>query len=108
LAFGRHDRPVTIADKRVAQQGPVLDRLDEEKAISDVDERLPECARDALALFAALQPVIRIAIKLGHGPVPGVDANEDASWAAGVALARREVLAQQAARIDSGLAGDSV
>lgn len=78
----------------------------DEKAISDVDEALPECARDALALFTALQPVVGITIRLGHGPAPGVDANQDAEWAAAVALARREVLAHQADGIDSGLAGD--
>lgn len=98
---------MTIADEHVAHLGGVLDRLDEEKAISDVDEGVPECARVALA-FTALQPVIGIALKLGRGPVPGGDANEDASWAAVVALARREVLAQQAAGIDRGLAGDSL
>ncbi len=82
--------------------------MDEAEVILDADERLPECARDAVALFTALQPVIGITIKLGAGPRPGGDANEDASWAAVVALARRDVLAQQAAGIDGGLSGDSL
>jgi len=108
MALRRHDHPVTIADDHVAQLGPVLDRLDEADVISDVEEGLAECARDALALFAALQPVILVTMKLGAGRAPGVDASEDASWAALLALARRDVLAQQAAGIDSGLTGDSV
>ena len=99
---------MTIADEHVVQLGGVLDRLDDEEAISDVGEGLPECARDAVALFTALQPVMGIALKLGHGPVPGGDPDEDASWAAVVALARREVLAQLAAGVDRGLAGDSL
>jgi len=88
----------------------VLDQLDAEKAISGIDESgLPGCAHDALSLFTALQPVIAIVIKLGRGQAPpGADANEDASWAADVALARRKVLAQQAEGTDSGLAADSL
>lgn len=82
--------------------------MDEEKVTSNVGEGLPACARDALTLFTALQPVIGIALKLGHGPAPGGDANVDASWAAVVALARREVLARQAAGIDRGFAGESL
>lgn len=99
---------MTIADEYLAQVGAVLDRLDEEKAISDVDEGLPECARETLALFTGLQPIIGITLKLGAGPAPGEAANEDASWAAAVALARRDVLAQQAAGIDHGLAADNL
>jgi hypothetical protein len=108
VALGRHDRPVTIADEDVALFGAVLDRLDGAEAISDVEEGLPECARDALALFAALQPVVLVTIKLGAGPAPGVDFSEDVSWAAVVAFARRDVLAQQGGGIDSELTGDSL
>ena len=99
---------MTIADEYLAQVGAVVDRLDEEEAISDIDVGLPECAREALALFTGLQPIIGITIKLGAGPAPGEAANEDASWAAVVALARRDVLAQQAAGIDHGLAPDNL
>jgi hypothetical protein len=99
---------MTIADQHVAQIGAVLDRLDPDMAVSEVEAGLPACARDALALFAALQPVIGIAIRLGAGSAPGEEANDDASWAAVVALARREVLAQQAAGIDRGLADDNL
>jgi hypothetical protein len=105
MALGRHDRPVTIADEQVAQLGAVLDRLDEAEAISNVDEGLPQCARDALALVTELRPVNAITIKLGARQAPGRDADEDALWAALVALARRDVLAQQAAGIDHGLTG---
>ena len=95
-------------DVHVARLGAVLDRLDAERVDANVDEGLPACAAQALALLEALRPVIGIAIKLGHGPTPGVDSKEDAWWAAEVALARREVLAQQAAGLDRGLAGDSL
>ncbi|MGH2861241.1 MAG: hypothetical protein ACRDLT_06990 [Solirubrobacteraceae bacterium] len=47
-------------------------------------------------------------IKLGSGQAPGADATGDASWAASVALARRNVLAQHAAGIDHGLNDDSL
>jgi hypothetical protein len=103
-----HDRPVTIADEYVAQLEAVLGRLDEARAISDDDDGLPDCAREALALFTALQPVIGPTIRLGAGRAPGEDADEDASWAAIVALARREVSRQQAAGIDHGLAADNL
>jgi hypothetical protein len=75
---------------------------------SHSDERLPDCARDDLALREGLQPIIGIILKLGAGPAPGADATEDASWAASVALARRNVLAHQAAGIDNGLAADNL
>jgi hypothetical protein len=45
---------------------------------------------------------------VGAGQAPGVDAEEDASWAASVALARRQVLGQQARGIDRGLADDNL
>jgi hypothetical protein len=61
-----------------------------------------------LALFEALQPVIPIAIRLGAGQAPGAEPGEDAGWAARVAWARRQVLAQQAGGIDQGLATDSL
>jgi len=95
-------------DVHVARFGAVLDRLDAEQVGAEVDERLPACAGRALALLEALRPVVGITIRLGAGPPPGVDAGQDASWGAVVALARREVLARQAAGIDYGLAGDSL
>lgn len=61
-----------------------------------------------MELLEALRPIISIAIKLGAGQAPGTDAAEDAMWAAVVALARRDVLAQQSAGTDHGLAGDSL
>jgi hypothetical protein len=86
----------------------MLDDWDREDAGWNVDESLPDCAGEALALFEALQPVIPIAIKLGAGPAPGSDPGEDAGWAALVACARRRVLAQQAGGIDHGLATDNL
>lgn len=49
-----------------------------------------------------------IMIRLGAGPAPGADREEDAAWAASVALARRDILAEQAAGIDHGLAADNL
>ena len=85
-----------------------LNDLDREDAAWDFDRGLPDCAREALALFDALQPVIPIALKLGFGRAPGADADEDASWAASLALARRNVLARQAGGIGDGLAADNL
>lgn len=101
---------VTVADDHLARVGTVLDELDREHVASpsQSDRRLPDCAREARALSEALQPVNAITIRLGAGPAVGADAAEDASWAASVALARREVLAQQAAGIDYGLREDSL
>lgn len=86
----------------------MVERLDADRVDADADDGLPACAAQALALFEALLPVVGIVIKLGAGPLPGVDASEDASWAAEVALARRQVLNQQAAGTDRGLAADSL
>ena len=104
------DLNVSVADDQLAQFGLELDAWDREDApsASASDDRLPDCAREALALLEAVRPIIPIAIKVGAGHVPGADATEDASWVAGVALARRSVVAQQAAGIDHGLAGDSL
>jgi hypothetical protein len=101
---------VTVAHEHLTRIGSVLDDWDREDAASpsESDRGLPACAREALRLSEALQPVIAITIKLGAGPAPGADAKEDASWAASVALARRSVLAQKAAGIDRGLAADNL
>jgi hypothetical protein len=101
---------VTVADDQLARIGPELDAWDREDASSapGLDDRLPHCAREGLALLEALRPIIPIAIRLGAGQAPGNDAAEDASWTASVALARRDLLAQQSARTDHGLAGDSL
>jgi len=99
---------VTVADDHLARVGAVLDDLDREDAAWDFDRGLPDCARETLALFEALQPVIPIAIKLGFGRAPGAEADEDASWAASIALARRAVLARRAGGIDHGLAADNL
>lgn len=101
---------MTVADDRLAEIGAELDAWDREDASSapGLDDRLPGCAREALALLEALRPIIPIAIKLGAGQAPGTDAAEDASWVASIALARRNILAQRAAGIDHGLARDSL
>jgi hypothetical protein len=101
---------VSVADDQLTQFGRELDAWDREDApsASAFDDRLPDCAREALALLEAVRPIIPIAIKLGAGQAPGADAAEDASWVAGIALARRSVVAQRAAGIDHGLAGDSL
>jgi hypothetical protein len=101
---------VTVADDQLARIGPELDAWHREDATSGsaLNDRLPHCARDALALLEALRPILTSAIRLGAGQAPGADAAEDASWAAAVALARRDLLAQQNAGSDRGLAGDSL
>jgi hypothetical protein len=97
-----------VADDHLARVGAVLDEMDREASGSQFDQRLPGCAREALALSEALQPINGITIRLGNRQAPGADVTEDASWAASVALARRGVLAHQAAGIDLGLNDDSL
>lgn len=101
---------MTIADDQLAEIGAELDVWDREDASSApaIDDRLPDCVREALASLEALGPIIPIAIRLGVGQAPSADALEDASWVASIALARRNVLAQRAAGIDHGLANDSL
>ena len=99
---------MTVADDHLARVATVLDESDSEDRAWNPDHDLPDCAREALALFEALQPVIPIALKLGAGQAPGVGPDEDESWAASVAWARRHVLAQQARGIDHGLASDNL
>lgn len=69
---------------------------------------LHDSAEHAYALLEALRPINSITIKLGVGPAPGSDPDEDATWAACVALARRDVLAHQTAGIDHGLAANNL
>jgi hypothetical protein len=96
---------VSVADDQLAQFGRELDAWDREDApsASAFDDRLPECAREALALLEAVRPIIPITVKLGAGQAPGADAAEDASWVAGVALARRSVVAQRPPGLIRGL-----
>jgi hypothetical protein len=52
---------MTVADDHLARIGSVADDWDREDAsTSESDGRLPDCAREALALSEALQPVIVI------------------------------------------------
>lgn len=100
---------MSVADTQLAQFGSELAARDREDASSSaVDDCLPQCARDALALIEVVGPIVPIVLRLGAGQAPGVDAAQDASWVASIALARRNVLAQLAAGIDQGLAGDSL
>lgn len=99
---------VTVADDYLARIAAVLDEWEGEDAASDLDEALPDCGREEAALFRALLPVTAITIDLGAGKAPGADAGEDAAWAASVALARRDVLAEQARGIDHGLAAGNL
>ncbi len=63
---------MTAADDHFARVGAALDRC-RERVASDLqlDHRLPECAREALALSEALQPVDGITIRLGNGTGAG-------------------------------------
>ncbi len=101
---------MTVADNHLARIGTVLDEWYAQDGESDsgCEEELPECAREALALAESLQPIIAITIKLGNGKPPGTDVAGDASWAASVALARRDVRSGQALGFDHGLAHDSL
>jgi hypothetical protein len=103
------DWSVSVADDELAEVASELDAWDREDPSSwAFDDRLPECAREGLALLEAVRPIIPIVLKLGAGQEPGADATEDASWAASIALARRTVLAQLAAGIDHALGSDSL
>lgn len=101
---------MTVADDHLARVGSGVDEWVREEATwaSESDARLPGCVREALAFSWVLQPVVGIAIRLGAGRLPGDDVQEDAEWAASVALARREVLALRRAGIDCGLAADNL
>lgn len=99
---------MTVADDQLARVGSVLDEWDRQAAALSARKPLPDLAEEAYALGEALQPIISITIKLGVGPTPGSDREEDATWAASVALARRDVLADQVAGIDHGLATDNL
>jgi hypothetical protein len=105
--FGDH-RAMTIADVELARIGSVLDTWDHRDAVVSPVERLRGPAEVNNAHFEALQPIIGITIKLGVGPTPGSDREADAEWAASSALARRDVLANQTAGIDHGLAAGSL
>jgi hypothetical protein len=106
----RHDCGVTVADDHLARIESALDDGDREDgaSASHSDEGRPDCAGDDLALREALQPIIGIILKLGAGPAPGAGGPPDASWAASVALARRNILAHQAGGIDHGVAGETL
>jgi hypothetical protein len=108
LVCVRDDCGVTVADDHLARFGAVLDDLDREDAPWDVDQSVPDCAREALASFEALRPIIPIVLELGFAGAPGAEADADASWAARIALARRQALAVQAGGIDHGLALDNL
>lgn len=66
---------------------------------------LPLPAREALALSDVARPVMPLVLRFAAGQKPGSDLEEDVGWATMVAFARREMLADQAARLDAGLAG---
>jgi hypothetical protein len=99
---------MTVADNQLARIGSVFDQWDRQDAALSAREPPPDPAEMTYVLGEALQPVISIVIKLGVGPAPGSDWEEDATWAASVALARRDVLANQAAGIDHVLATDNL
>ena len=74
---------MTVADDQLARIGSVLDGWDREDAAlaSDFDERLPDCAREALALSEAIQPIIAITLKLGtRQGEPGHDLWPNSPW----------------------------
>jgi hypothetical protein len=99
---------MTVADDETARYSSELDEWDLDAWASQ-----PQCLRAAAADYAsavseALRPVVPVAIRLGAGKVPGADPEEDATWTAVTALARREVLASQRAGRDRGLAAPSL
>jgi hypothetical protein len=99
---------MTVADDHLARIDSALDQWDREVVGLSVCDPLHDLDEVSWALAEALQPVIAITIKLGVGPAPGSDPEEDAMWMASVALARRDVLAGQTGGIDSGLTTDNL
>jgi hypothetical protein len=99
---------MSVADDELSRIGSVLDDWDREDVARPgaSQEDLPDTVREALALGEALQPIIGVTIKLGADVAPGAEVGSDAEWAAVMALARRDVLANRAAGIDHGLASD--
>jgi hypothetical protein len=99
---------VTVADDHLARIGSVLETWDHRDAAVTPIEWLRGPAGVDNRLCEALQPMIGITIKLGVGPTPGSDREADAEWVASSALARRDVLANQDAGIDHGLAAGNL
>lgn len=102
------DFGVTVADDELARIGSVLDDWDREDPGLPERDPLPDAAEQAFVLVEALGPIIGVTIKLGVGPAPGAAPEEDARWAALVALARRDVVARRNAGIDHGLAATNL
>jgi len=112
---GRHrwvHTPVemTIADQRLAEVATDLDAVHLESArdllVSLEDWPAPE--REAEVLLHASGPVESCVIRLAVGQTPGDELWADLEWAASVALSRREVLINQTAGLDVGMADRSL
>jgi hypothetical protein len=94
------------ADSYVAERTTSEDEWDRESAeefrrsVADA----PEAQRAEELLRSATQPVIRSVIRFAVDQWPGVDASEDATWAAVAAIARRNVTVQREAAIAVGMA----
>lgn len=102
------DFEVTVADEQLARIGSVLDDRDREDAALPQRDPPPDSVEQAYALVEALQPIIGVTITPGVGPAPGAAVKVDATWAASVALAHRDVLTRQDAGIDHGLAANNL
>lgn len=103
------DLGMPVADDQLAQIGSMLDDWDREDAALLAGDPLPDPGEQAYALLEELRPIVGITIKLGSVvPAPGSDPEEDATWAASTALARRDVRARQTAGLDGGLAANNL
>ena len=96
---------VQAADREVAAFDAVLRAWDRDDAAMDGDVVAEPSGpvAEASALRDACQPTTGLVIRLGHGRAPGEDADEDASWAASVALARRDLLVRRKAGAHTAL-----
>lgn len=89
----------------LAEIGAPDDEWDRETAAELVESLrdVPAVARDEELLRYAAHPVMSFMIKFAVKLWPGMDSSEDATWAATVALARREIAVNRDAGIDGGL-----
>jgi hypothetical protein len=101
---------VTVADDHLAEVGADLDAWSVEAArdlLASVANS-PAHEREALLLRRASHPMASSVIRLAGGPPPGWNHADDAEWAASLALARRQVLANRSAGLDAGMTDRSL
>jgi hypothetical protein len=101
---------MTVADDHLAEVGADLDGWAVEATrdlLASVADS-PAHEREALLLRWASLPMMSSVIRLTGGPPPGWNHADDAEWAASLALARRQVLANRSAGLDAGMTDRSL